>query len=171
MPISMYDASVPVMKHTLRALSAILDKADAHCAAKKIDPAVMLGTRLIPDMFPLSRQVQITSDLAKGGGARLAGIEVPSYADDEKTFAELKARIAKTIAFLDTIKPEQIVGCEGRDIKMKAGANELQFKGQDYLTGFVLPNFYFHAAIAYAILRQNGLDIGKFDFLGVPRPA
>jgi len=171
MSITMYDASVPVMTHILKAMLVILDKADAHCTAKRIEPAVMLGTRLIPDMFPLSRQVQIACDFAKGAGARLAGIEVPSYPDDEKSFADLKARIAKTIAFLDTIKPAQIAGSEGRDIKMKAGPNDMHFKGQDYLTGFVLPNFYFHATTAYAILRQNGVEIGKFDFLGVPRPA
>jgi uncharacterized protein len=171
MPITMYDASVPVLKHTLKALSAILDKADAHCAARKIEPAVMLGMRLFPDMFPLSRQIQIACDFAKGAGARLAGIEVPGYPDDEKTFGELKARISKTIAFLDTIKAEQIVGSEERDVKMKAGPRELEFKGQEYLTGFVLPNFYFHVTTAYSILRTNGVEVGKFDFLGVPRPA
>lgn len=171
MPITMYDASVPAFKRTLTALSGILDKADAYCEARKIDPAVLLQTRLFPDMLPLARQVQISCDFAKGAGARLAGIEVPSYADDEKTFSELKARIAKTIAFLDGIKAEQIVGSEGRQVKMKAGPRELEFTGQDYLIGFVLPNFYFHAATAYDILRNNGLEIGKYDFLGVPRPA
>ena len=166
MTITMFDASTPVFKRTLTALSAILDKADAYCTARKIDPSVLLATRLFPDMFPLSRQVQIACDFAKGAGARLAGIEVPSYADDEKTFTDLKARINKTIAFLDSIKAEQIVGSEGRQIKMKAGPRELEFKGQDYLMGFVLPNFYFHATTAYDILRANGLEIGKPDFLG-----
>ena len=171
MTINMYNASVPVLKHTLTALSAILDKGEAHCTAKKIEPSVMLGTRLIPDMLPLIRQVQIACDMAKGGGARLAGVEVPNYSDTETNFAELKARIAKTIAFLDTLKPDQFKGSEERDIKMKAGPQDMHFKGQPYLTGFVLPNVYFHATTAYAILRQNGADIGKFDFLGVPRPA
>ena len=166
MPITMYDASIPAIKRTLTALSSILDKADAHCKGKKIDVAVLLGMRLFPDMFPLSRQVQIACDFAKGAGARLAGMEVPSYADEERSFGDLKARIAKTIAFLDTIPAGQIVGSEGRHIKMKAGPRELEFTGQEYLTAFVLPNFYFHAATAYNILRSNGLEIGKTDFLG-----
>lgn len=171
MTLSMYQASVPVFQHTLTALSAILDKADAHATAKKIDPAVLLGTRLTPDMWPLMRQVQVACDFAKGAGARLAGIDVPSYSDTESSFADLKARIAKTQAFLATLKPAQIDGSEGRAFKMKVGPTEMDFVGQPYLLSFALPNFYFHATTAYAILRASGVDVGKFDFLGVKRPG
>ena len=166
MTLSMYQASVPAMLHTLSALSAILDKAEAHCAAKKIDPAVMLGARLYPDMFTMTRQVQIVCDFAKGASARLAGMDVPSWPDNEATFADVKARIAKTTGFVKAIKPASIDGSEGRDISLKVGGQEMAFKGQDYLTGFVLPNFYFHAATAYGILRHNGVELGKRDFLG-----
>jgi len=171
MTLSMYDASIPAFRHTLQALSAILDKAEAFATAKKVEPAVLLGTRLAPDMFPLSRQVQITCDFAKGAGARLAGIENPSFADTEKTIPELKERIAKTIAFLDGVKPEALSGSATRDISLKVGPQEMHFKGQAYLLGFVLPNFYFHATAAYAILRANGVELGKGDFLGMQRPA
>lgn len=166
MPLSMYQASVPSFVQLLTALSGILDKAEAHAAARKIDPAVLLGARLFPDMFPLSRQVQLASDFAKGATARLAGIEVPSYEDSERTVAELKARIAKTIAFVKTVKPEQIDGSETRDIEIKIAGKPVTLKGQAYLTGFALPNFYFHLTTAYAILRHNGLDLGKRDFVG-----
>jgi len=165
-PLSMYQASVPSFVQLLTALSGILDKAEAHAAARKIDPAVLLGARLFPDMFPLSRQVQLASDFAKGATARLAGIEVPSYEDSERTVAELKARIAKTIAFVKTVKPEQIDGSETRDIEIKIAGKPVTLKGQAYLTGFALPNFYFHLTTAYAILRHNGLDLGKRDFVG-----
>ena len=171
MALSMYQASIPVFQHTLTALAAILDKVQAHAAAKKIDPSVLLGTRLAPDMFPLSRQVQIACDFAKGAGARLAGIAVPSYEDSEKSIPELKARIAKTQAFLATLTPAQIDGSETRGFKMKVGPQEMDFVGQPYLLSFALPNFYFHATIVYAILRANGVDVGKFDFLGMARPA
>jgi hypothetical protein len=167
MTLSMYQASVPSFQRTLKALDAILDKAVANAAERKIEPAVLVGARLAPDMHPLSRQIQIATDGAKGCVARLAGVEVPSFADTEATFPELKDRIAKTLAFIGTFKPEQIDGSEERDISLKAGPRELNFKGQNYLLFFVLPNFYFHATTAYDILRHNGVPLGKLDFLGV----
>lgn len=166
MPLSMYQASIPVFERMLRNLSAILTKAAAHAEARKIDPSVFINARLAPDMFPLSRQVQIATDGVKGCAARLAGIEVPSYPDTETTFAELQARIAKMLAFLQTVSAAQIDGSEERPVNLKAGKKELNFKGQDYLLFFVLPNLYFHVTAAYAILRHNGVEIGKMDFLG-----
>ena len=166
MTISMYQASVPVFQRMLGALDKILDKAATYAEERKIDPAVLVGARLYPDMFPLSRQVQIATDHAKGAPARLAGLPVPSYEDTEKTFPELKARIAKTLAFIAAFGPEQIDGSEGRDISLKAGPRELSFKGQEYLLFFALPNFYFHTTTAFGILRHNGVPIGKLDFLG-----
>ncbi len=166
MALNMYSASVPVMIRYMKNMTVILDKASAFCTAKKIDPTVLTGYRLAPDMFPLSRQIQIMSDGAKGCGARLAGVEVPSFPDTETTIEDLKARIAKTIAFLEGLKPAQFEGSETRDIVLKAGARELQFKGLDYLVEFVLPNFYFHATTTYAILRHAGVEIGKRDYLG-----
>jgi len=166
MTISMYAASVPVFERRLKALDAILDKAAAFADARKIDPTVLLTARLYPDMFAFTRQVQIATDHAKGAGARLAGLPVPSYEDTEKTFPEIKARIGKTLAFLATLKATQIDGSEGRDIALKVGGQELTFKGQDYLLHFAVPNFYFHATTAFAILRHNGLEIGKRDFMG-----
>jgi hypothetical protein len=162
----MYQASVPVFIHGLGNLSAILDKAATHAEAKKIDPSVFINARLAPDMYPLSRQVQIASDVAKGCAARLAGIEVPSYEDSETTFPELQARIAKTMAFLQSVSPSQIDGSEQRPISLKLRGKEVSFLGQPYLLSFVLPNFYFHLTTAYAILRHNGLEIGKQDFIG-----
>jgi hypothetical protein len=170
MTLSMYQASVPVFIHSLKNLSAILSKAEAFCAAKKIDPSVLINARLAPDMFPLSRQVQIATDIAKGGAARLADIEVPSFPDTETTFAELQARVAKILAFLQTLKAAQIDGSEDRAINLKVGPRELSFKGQDYLTHFVIPNVYFHITAAYAILRHNGVELGKSDFLGEIQP-
>ncbi|WP_373506142.1 DUF1993 family protein [Aestuariivirga sp.] len=161
----MYDRSVPIFIHFLKSLSAILRKAEAHCEAKKIDPAVMLSMRLFPDMFPVTRQVQIATDAAKGAGARLAGVPVPSFADDEKTFAELQDRIARTMDFLSTLKKEQFEGAETRDVSLKAGGNELKFKGEAYLETFAKPNFYFHITTAYAILRHNGLELSKLEYL------
>ena len=166
MTFNMYQASVPVLIRYLKNMSNVLDKGAAHAAAKKIEPTVLTGYRLAPDMLPLTRQVQIMTDGAKGCGARLAGIEVPSFPDTETTFDELKARIAKTISFLEGLKPAQFEGSETRDITLKAGSRELSFKGQAYLTDFVLPNFYFHATATYAILRHCGVEIGKRDFLG-----
>jgi hypothetical protein len=166
MVISMYQASVPIFLQMLNSLSAILDKAEGFATERKIDSAVLLGYRLAPDMFPLSRQVQIATDQAKGCCARLAGVEIPKYADDETTFADLKARIARTIDFVQGFKPGDIDGSEDRDISLTAGSRELRFKGQQYLASFALPNFYFHVTTAYAILRHCGLAIGKRDFLG-----
>lgn len=166
MSLSMYQASVPLFVQILTALSKVLDKAEAHAAAKKIDPAVLLGCRLAPDMYPLTRQVQTMCDMAKGAAARLAGIEVPSWPDNENTFAGLKDRIRKTLDFVQSFKPAQIDGSEAREVAMKIGGNPVSFKGQPYLVHFVLPNFFFHAAAAYAILRHNGVELGKRDFLG-----
>jgi hypothetical protein len=166
MSLSMYQAGIPVVIRYLNNLSTLIDKAVAHCEARKIDPAVLVNYRLSPDMFPFARQVQIASDQVKGMAARLAGVDVPSYPDTETTFAELKARIAKTVAYLNTFKPEQIDGSENKEITLKAGAAEFKFKGDDYLVGFVLPNFYFHVTTAYAILRHCGVEVGKRDFLG-----
>lgn len=167
MPISMYQVSVPAFLQTLTALSAILDKAEAFAAERKIDPAVLLAYRVAPDMFPLIRQVQIATDQAKGCCARLAGVEVPKYTDDDTTFADLKARIARTTAFVQGFKPGDIDGSEERDIRITVGGQPMDFKGQPYLLTFVLPNFYFHATAAYAILRHCGLPIGKRDFMGM----
>lgn len=166
MTLSMFDACVPPMLRTLRALDTILAKAEAHAAAKKIDPAVLLASRLYPDMFAFTRQVQIATDHAKGAAARLAGLEVPKFDDNEQSFADLHARIAKTIAFVESVGAEQINGSEERDITLKAGPRELSFKGAAYLTGFAIPNLYFHTVTAYAILRHNGVELGKSDFLG-----
>jgi uncharacterized protein len=167
MSISMYQASVPSFVHSLGALAAVLDKAEAHCTARKIDPAVMLGSRLIVDMLPLSRQVQIACDFAKGASARLAGVDVPSWPDDEKTFADLKARIKKTIDYAQSFKTGQIDGSEGRAMQsIKIGGQPAKITGQHYLNHFVLPNFYFHLTTAYAILRANGVELGKRDYMG-----
>ncbi len=166
MSLSMYQASIPVFIHMMGNLSAILDKAAAYAEAKKIDPSVLINARLAPDMRPLSFQVQVASDMAKGCAARLSGIDAPSFPDTETTFPQLQERIAKTIAFLKTVTAQQIDGSEERDVVLKLRGQETRFKGQPYLLTFVLPNFYFHITTAYAILRHNGLDIGKTDFLG-----
>ena len=166
MNISMYQASAPRFVNTLKNLSAILDKAQAYADSKKIDPTVLTSYRLYPDMFTMARQVQVACDTAKGAVARLAGVEVPKHEDTERTLAELKARIAKTIEFIGTIKPSQIDGSEDKDIALKLGRQEVKFKGMQYLLGFAHPNFYFHATTAYDILRHNGLDIGKQDYIG-----
>ena len=166
MSFSMYQASIPAFVFTLNNLAAILKKAEAHAAAKKIDAQVFLQARLYPDMFPLTRQVQIACDVIKGGAARLAGAEVPSFPDTEASFEELQARIQKTIAFIQTLPAAQIEGSEDKTITLKVGGNDLSFTGQNYLLRFVNPNLYFHSAIAYGILRHNGVDVGKMDFLG-----
>ncbi len=166
MSLSMYQASVPALLRGLDNLSAILKKAEDHAAARKIDPAVLLAARLFPDMFPLIRQVFIAADFAKGVPARLAGVEVPKYEDNEKTFAELQARIAKTKDFVMSLTAAQIDGSEERNIELTIGGSPMTFKGQAYLTGFGLPNFYFHSATAYNILRHNGVELGKRDFIG-----
>ena len=166
MTLSMYAASVPAFQRALRALDAILDKAAAYAQERKFDPAVLVSSRLAPDMFPFARQVQMASDHAKGCSARLAGVPVPSFEDTEKTIPELKARIAKTLDFIGTLSPAQIDGSEERAISLKAGPRELSFTGQDYLLFFALPNFYFHVTTGYDILRHNGVPVGKLDFLG-----
>lgn len=166
MTISMYQASVPVFQKSLLALKEVLAKGAAHADAKKIEGSVFLTSRLYPDMFPLTRQVQIAADFGKGPVARLAGVEVPKYEDNETTFAELAARIDKTLAFIGTFKPEQIDGQENRDIELTIAGKPLLLKGQPYLLHYALPNLYFHMAMAYAILRHNGVDVGKKDFIG-----
>ena len=166
MAVSMYDISVASFSRTLQSLSGILDKAIAYAAAKKIDGKVLVEARLFPDMFPLSRQVQITCDFAKGCSARLANVEVPKYEDNEATLEELKARVAKTLDFIGTLKPEQLKGSEDRTITHEMRVMTLKMPGLQYLTTFALPNFYFHATTAYALLRHNGLELGKRDFIG-----
>jgi uncharacterized protein len=166
MSFGMHQASVPAFLTMLKNLTAILDKAEAYAADREIDPQALLNWRLAPDMFPLTRQIQIAADFAKGTTARLAGKEVPKYADDEKSFAELKARLAKTVKFVESIAPKDFDGSESRDITLTVGGQELRFKGEPYLVHFALPNFYFHATTAYDILRRCGVDIGKRDFIG-----
>ena len=166
MTLSMYQASIPVFLHGFENLSAILKKGEAYALEKKFEPAILINARLSPDMFPLSRQVQIATDVVKGGVARLAGVEVPSFPDTETTFTELQTRISKVSDFLKTFKPAQIDGSEGNKIELKVGGNELKFDGQPYLLQFVIPNFYFHLTTSYAILRHNGVAVGKMDFLG-----
>jgi uncharacterized protein len=168
MPISMYQASAPRFANTLKNLSAILDKAKAQAEAKKIDEQVLTSSRLFPDMFALARQVQIACDSAKGAVARLAGVEIPKHEDTEKTFDELKERIAKTLAFIATVKPAQIDGSEEKEVVLKLQGKDVPFKGMQYLLGFAWPNFYFHTVTAYNILRHNGVEIGKRDFIGTP---
>jgi hypothetical protein len=168
MTISMHQASAPRFANILRNLSAIIDKAQAHCDAKKIDPAAFMQARLFPDMFAFTRQVQIACDTAKGAVARLAGMEVPKHEDTEQTFAELKARIAKTLDFIQSVGAAKIDGSEGREVVMKMRAGEVKFNGMQYLLGHAWPNFYFHVTTAYNILRHNGVEIGKRDFIGTP---
>jgi uncharacterized protein len=166
MSLTMYQASVPVFVQYLNSLEVLLDKAKAMCAAKKIDELVITGSRLAPDMFPLSRQIQIACDFAKGASARLAGADVPAWEDNEKTIDELKARIRKTADFIQGFKTAQIAGSEERDIKLKIRGNDVTFKGQPYLTNFAMGHFFFHMTTAYNILRHNGVEIGKGDFIG-----
>ena len=168
MTISMYQASVPRFVNILGNLSNILDKAQAHADAKKLDAAALTSYRLYPDMLPMSAQVQIACDGAKGAVARLAGVEIPAYEDKEKTLADLKARIAKTVAFIQTVTPVQIDGSEDKEIVIKRGDKETRYKGMQFLLGHALPNFYFHVTTAYNILRHNGIEIGKRDYLGNP---
>ncbi len=168
MTISMYQASVPRLVNALGNLSNILDKAQAHADAKKLDPAVLPGLRLFPDMLPLKSQVQIASDTAKGVVARLAGVEIPAYEDTETTLAELKARIAKTIAFVQTFTPAQIDGTEDKEIVTRRGEKETRYTGMQFLLGHAIPNIHFHVTTAYNILRHNGVEIGKRDYLGNP---
>ena len=167
MALGMYQASIPAFVKMLNVLTPILDKAERYAAERKIAPEVLLNWRIAPDMYPLTRQIQLTSDFAKGAAARLAGKEVPKYADEESTFAELKARIAKTLAFVQGFGPNDIDGSETRDVTLTVGGQEIRFKGEAYLVHFVLPNFYFHATTAYDIIRSFGVEIGKRDFLGM----
>jgi len=164
----MYQASAPRFASMLRNLSALLDKGQAYCDARKIEPAAISGARLYPDMYPLTRQVQIACDTAKGAVARLAGIEIPKHEDTEQSFAELKGRIAKTLDFIGSVKPASIDGAEEREIVLKMRGGERKFSGLQYLLGFAYPNFYFHVTTAYNILRHNGVEIGKMDFVGTP---
>lgn len=166
MALSMYEASVPVFTRGLNQLAEILNKAAAHAQAENIDPAMLVNARLHPDMFPLPRQVQIATDHARGASARLAGMERPAYPDTETTFDELQLRIANTLAYLATFKPEQIDGSEKRVITVPIRGDDVNFEGRPYLLGFAMPNFYFHTVTVYAILRNAGVDIGKADFIG-----
>lgn len=166
MTFSVYSASIPVFKQILNSLLAILDKAEAHATEKKIEPAALLQFRLFPDMLPFTRQIQIATDFAKGAGARLAGQEVPPYDDTEKSFAELKARLVKTIAFLESLPQDAIEGSEARAITTGSGEKTKHFTGQSYLLHYALPHFFFHATTAYDILRHNGVEVGKKDFIG-----
>jgi len=165
MPVSMYEASIPVLARFLRALDKILDKAEAHAAQKKFDPAVLVRARLAPDMFDFARQIQVVCDMAKNGAARLAGVEPPRHEDSETTIAELKARIAKSLAFIESVDPALLEGSETRDVKLVFPGRTLEFKGKDYLLGFVWPNFHFHMTTAYDILRHNGVELTKPDYL------
>jgi len=166
MTLALYDTSIPALTLGLTNLLTILDKAAAHSDAKKIDPSVVAQTRLILDMHPLSRQVQMTCDTAKGTAARLAGVEVPKHEDTETTLAQLKARVEKTLLFIQSIQPAQLAGVESREIVLSFPSITLKFNGLDYVVKFALPNFYFHLTMTYAVLRANGVDVGKGDYLG-----
>jgi hypothetical protein len=166
MSISIYDMSIPALSRGLTNLSAMLDKAAAHAAAKKYDSAVLAQLRLFPDMHPLTRQVQIACDTAKGAAGRLAGVDIPKHEDTETTLDELKQRIAKTLDFLKTVSADQVNGAETRTIEIKFPNGAWKFTALAYLSDFVLPNFYFHESMVYALLRKSGIEIGKTDFLG-----
>ncbi len=166
MSIAIYDVTIPVLTRGLRNLAAILEKAEGHAAARKVDPAVFAQLRLFPDMHPLARQVQIACDTAKGAAARLAGIDVPKHEDAESTLADLRARIDKTLAFIGTVTAAQLDGAEQRAIEIKFPSATWRFTGLAYVTEFVLPNFFFHESMVYALLRKGGVAIGKGDFLG-----
>lgn len=166
MTISMYAMSVPVFTKTLGNLSAILDKAAAYAEQKKFDPAVLLAARLFPDMFPLTKQVQVACDFAKGTVARLAGLEPPQHADTETTIAELKARIARTIEYVAGFTEAQLAGAEAREVVLKIRDKSFVYQGLPYLAHIALPNFFFHVTTAYDILRHNGVELGKRDFIG-----
>ena len=166
--MSFHDASVPAFLQILGSLTGLLNKAEAHCKAKNIQPDVLLGARLYPDMLPFSRQIQLVCDFAAKGCARLTHSEVPSNPDTEKTFEELKQRLAKTIDYVKSFKPEQFEGADAKDVTFPTGPDKTTtLKGQQFLSAFSLPNFYFHCATAHGILRHNGVEVGKRDFLGV----
>lgn len=166
MSLSMYEAAVPVFVRMLGNLRVLIEKGAAHAEARKFDGVLLSDSRLFVDMFSLARQIHIATDAAKGAAARLAGVEPPSFADVEHSLPELMARIDKTVAFLTTLNAEQFDGSETRAITLKLRSGELNFNGQDYLLNFALPNFYFHTTTAYNILRHNGVELGKMDFLG-----
>jgi hypothetical protein len=168
MPFTVYDAAIPPMIRGLENLSGIIDKAVGQANSEGKDLNTLLEARFAPDMHPFTRQIQIASDTAKGCAARLAGTEPPSFPDEEKTFPELKARIAKTVEYLKSFTPDQFEGAEARTVTLKFPNGEMRFSGRDFLTGFALPNFFFHLTTAYALLRHNGIAIGKMDFLGPP---
>jgi hypothetical protein len=167
MSLTIYEASIEVFVRGLGVLSALLDKAAAHAEARKIDPVIFINARLAPDMFALARQVQIASDTAKGCAARLAGIEIPSFADTETTFPELQIRIGKTLDFLRGIPAAKFEGSEDRTVTIRLAGQDKKFSGRSYLLTFALPNFYFHLTTAYGILRHNGVEIGKMNYLGL----
>lgn len=166
MTMSMYQASVPVFIQTLGALADILKKGEAYAAERKFEPTVLLSSRLHPTMWPLARQIQAACSTATGAGARLAGVALPAFEDNEKSIADLEQRIARSIAFLKDLKPAQVDGSEARDVTMRMGGKEVVYKGQNYLLWFAIPNFMFHAATAYNIMRHNGVELAKRDFLG-----
>ena len=167
MTSSLYTTSIPVFKQMLGGLSGVLAKADAHAVARRIEPNALLQARISPDMFPMLRQVQVACDFAKSVSARLAGVEVPSFADTEQSFADLQARITKTLAFIDSLTPQQYDGSDAREIVTQAGTpKEKRFTGQSYLLNYGLPHFFFHVTTAYAILRHNGVEVGKKDYVG-----
>lgn len=166
MSLTMHSASVPVFTRMLGQVLRWLDKAEAHAAAKKFDPAVYLAARLAPDMLPFTRQVQIACDAAKFGVARLAGIEAPKFADEEASLAELRERVRRTVEFVESVDPAAIVGCDGREIVVPRRDGAITMTGEAYLKQFALPNFFFHVTTTYALLRHNGVDLGKADFLG-----
>jgi hypothetical protein len=168
MQITMYDALVPTANRMLGNLSTFLDKAAAFAEAKKVDQGVLLNSRLAPDMFALTRQVQIASDMTKGAAARLSGTEIPKYEDNEATIADLKARVAKTLAFVNGIDAGKFNGSEDREVVLTLRSGEMRFPGLKYLRDYVLPNVYFHVTAAYLILRHNGVELGKTDFIGAP---
>ena len=167
--LSMFDATISPLTRTLKNLSHILQKGEEYADAKKIEHSVILNARLFPDMYPLTRQVQIATDMSKGAAARLAGVEIPKYEDTETTFAELQARISKTLAFIETIHSEQLTDAETREITITVRKVDLKFSGQDYLLQWVMPNIHFHVVTAYNILRHNGVELGKQDFLRINR--
>lgn len=166
MTISMYDASAPVFSQMLNNLAHVIGKAEANATERKIDPSIFVNARLAPDMLPLKRQIMIATDHAKGAMSRLAGVEIPSFPDTEETFGELAARIAKARAYVATFKPDQLNGSATREIVWKAGQLDMKMPGQQYLLHYAMPNFYFHVTMAYAILRENGVGLGKGDFFG-----
>ena len=168
MTISMYQASVPPLMRSLNNLMAILEKSAAHAEAKKIDPAVLINSRLYPNMFHLGRQVQIASDIARRGVARLAGAEAPNFEDNETTFPELVARLQKTTAYMETLTAAQIDGSEEKSITLPFGKDTMTFEGLPFLLYFILPNVYFHVTTAYDILRHCGVELGRLDYLGKP---